>query len=64
MADAFTYTSKTRLVYEDGVRHAYLGDVPEPVRYGHQGTLRQYYGGADGPPMTSTLDHIVAAVAG
>lgn len=29
-----------------------------------QGALRQYYGRADGPPLPSTLDHIVAAVAG
>ncbi|MEX2446295.1 MAG: hypothetical protein WD734_03060 [Dehalococcoidia bacterium] len=64
MADAFSYTSKTKIMLQDGVRHAYLGDVPEPVRYGHQGTLREYYGGGGGPPMTSTLDHIVSAVAG
>ena len=64
MAEPFTYSSKTHLVMRDGVRHAYLGDVPEPVRYGHQGTLRAYYHGADGPPVASTLDHIVAAVGG
>ena len=64
MAEPFTYISKTHLVYRDGVRHAYLGDVPEPVRYGHQGKLREYYHGLEGPPVASTLDHIVAAVAG
>ena len=47
-----------------GYRHAYLGDVPAPVVYGVQGTLREYYGVAEGPPVASTLDHIVAAVAG
>ena len=26
--------------------------------------LRQYYGAKEGPPIASTLDHIVAAVAG
>ncbi len=64
MAEAFQYVSKTRIVMQDGVRHAQLGEVPEPVRYGHQGTLRQYYRGAGGPPVASTLDHIVSAIAG
>lgn len=61
----FTYLSKNRLVLKDGVRHAYLGEVPEPVPYGVQGALREYYGApADGPPVAATLDHIVAAVGG
>jgi hypothetical protein len=64
MADAFEYVSRTRLVYRHGARHAYLGDVPDPVVYGVQGALRQYYGVPEGPPVASTLDHIVAAVAG
>jgi hypothetical protein len=34
------------------------------VVYGVQGKLREYYGVAEGPPVASTLDHIVAAVAG
>ncbi len=29
-----------------------------------ESTLRQYYGAKEGPPIASTLDHIVAAVAG
>jgi hypothetical protein len=64
MTEAFEYTSKTRLVYKDGMRNAYLGDVPEPVVYGVQGKLREYYGVKEGTPVASTLDHIVAAVAG
>ena len=63
MADDFEYISHARLEYRDG-SHAYLGDVPEPVVYGVQGALRQYYGVKEGPPVASTLDHIVAAVAG
>jgi len=43
---------------------AYLGEAPEPVVYGVQGALREYYGATEGPPIASTLDHIVAAVAG
>ena len=41
-----------------------FGEVPEPVVYGVQGALREYYGAKEGPPIASTLDHIVAAVAG
>lgn len=62
--DSFTYTSESRLVFKDGLRHAYLGEVPEPVVYGVQGKLREYYGVTKGPPIAATLDHIVAAVGG
>jgi hypothetical protein len=64
MPDDFEYISRTRLEYQGGFRRAYLGDVPEPVVYGVQGALRDYYGVKEGPPVASTLDHIVAAVAG
>ncbi len=64
MADDFEYISHARLVYQGGYRNAYLGEVSEPVVYGVQGKLREYYGAKEGPPVASTLDHIVAAVAG
>jgi hypothetical protein len=64
MADNFEYISHASLVYRDGYRNAYLGEVKEPVIYGVQGALREYYGAKEGPPVASTLDHIVAAVAG
>lgn len=64
MADTFIYTSKTHLIMKDGVRNAYLGEVAEPVPYGVQGGLREYYGAGEGPPVAATLDHIVAAVGG
>jgi hypothetical protein len=64
MADDFEYISHARLEYRHGYRHAYLGDVPAPLIYGVQGALRTYYGAGEGPPVASTLDHIVAAVAG
>jgi len=64
MPDEFEYVSQSRLEYRHGYRHAYLGEVPAPVVYGVQGRLREYYGVAEGPPVASTLDHIVAAVAG
>ena len=53
-----------RSLYKDGYRNAYLGEVATPVVYGVQGKLREYYGTKEGPPIASTLDHIVAAVAG
>jgi hypothetical protein len=64
MAEDFEYVSRARLEFRNGYRRAVLGDVPEPVIYGVQGKLREYYGAKEGPPMASTLDHIVAAVAG
>jgi hypothetical protein len=64
MAEAFEYISHARLVYKDGYRNAYLGEIAAPVVYGVQGKLREYYGAKEGPPIASTLDHIVAAVAG
>ena len=65
MSEPFEYISRARLEYRDGVRHAWLGEVAEPVVYGMQGALKQYYGvKSEGPPVASTLDHIVAGVAG
>ena len=64
MAEEFEYISRARLEYRDGYRNAHHGAVPEPVVYGVQGALRTYYDVAEGPPIASTLDHIVAAVAG
>ena len=64
VTDNFEYISQSRLEYHHGYRHAYLGEVPQPVVYGVQGGQRTYYGAGEGPPVASTLDHIVAAVAG
>ncbi|HLZ80542.1 MAG TPA: hypothetical protein VKP04_02850 [Ktedonobacteraceae bacterium] len=64
MAEEFEYVSHARLMYRESFRNAYLGEVSTPVVYGVQGKLREYYGAKEGPPVASTLDHIVAAVAG
>ena len=60
------YVSRARIETVRGpIRHAYLGDVPEPVVYGMQGSLRDWYKApADEPDTPSTLDHIVGAVGG
>ena len=61
MAEDFEYVSHARLEYRDG----YLGEVTEPIVYGVQGALKAYYRVSDdAPTLASTLDHIVAAVAG
>ena len=62
MPDDFEYISRARLEYQGGYRFAYLGEVAEPVIYGVQGALREYYGAKEGPPIASTLDHIVAVI--
>lgn len=65
MGDDFLYLSRSHLEMKDGLRHAYLGEVPEPIVYGMQGALKEHYGFLQTePPRASTLDHIVAAVAG
>ncbi|MDI6856821.1 MAG: hypothetical protein QME71_00680 [Dehalococcoidia bacterium] len=65
MEKDFLYISRTRLEMKDRMRHAYLGEIEEPVIYGVQGALRDYYRVPDKvPSMASTLDHIVAAVGG
>ena len=64
MAGEFKYISTARLEYHHGFRYAYLGEVVQPMVYGVQGALRSYYGAKEGPPVASTLDQIVAAVAG
>ncbi|HLZ72733.1 MAG TPA: hypothetical protein VKV26_22750 [Dehalococcoidia bacterium] len=65
MAEPFQYISRSTIEYHGGLRHAYLGDVPTPVVYGVQGGLRTYYKAPESAPViASTLDHIVAAVAG
>lgn len=58
------YVSKARIEPVRGpIRHGYLGSVPEPVVYGMQGSLRDWYKvGSEEPETASTLDHIVAAV--
>jgi hypothetical protein len=65
MADKFVYISQVRLEIKGGLRHAYLGEAPEPVVYGLQGALKAYFGAPpEAPSIASTLDHIVAAVGG
>ncbi len=63
MSESFLYVSRVRLEYHHEMRHAYIGDGPQPIVYGVQGPLAQYYRSTE-PPIASTLDQIVAAVGG
>lgn len=64
MAEEFEYVSRARIEFRHGYRHAYLGEVVQPVIYGVQGALRAHYGVTAGPPVASTLDQNVAAAGG
>ena len=46
------------------VRHAYIGEFPEPVVYGVHGGVKEFYGVEPEVEHPSTLDHIVAAAGG
>ena len=65
MPEQFIYISLNQLTMKDGLRYAQMGDVPEPVVYGVQGALKEYYRvPPETPARASTLDHIVSAVGG
>ena len=64
MPDPFEYISRSRLEYRHGYRHAYLGDVPALSFMACRAAYASITGLPRGPPVASTLDHIVAAVAG
>ena len=64
MTDAFEYISKTRLEYRNGQRHAFLGEVPEPVVYGMQGALKQYYGVKAEAQVGNPASHVLRGVDG
>jgi len=59
------YTSKIR-IYQDKrpVRRAYIAPFPEPVRYGMHSGLKAVYKMTPEEELPSTLDHLIAAVAG
>lgn len=45
-------------------RRAYLGDFPEPIRYGINGGIKAFYKMEPEEELPSTLDHLVGAAAG
>ncbi|MBI4636481.1 MAG: hypothetical protein HY727_09050 [Candidatus Rokubacteria bacterium] len=59
------HVSRVRIVKDKGpLRRAYIEKFPEPVRYGLHGGVKHFYGVEPEEEMPTTLDHVVAAVAG
>ena len=59
------HVSRVRIVKDKGpVRRAYIEGFPEPVRYGVHGAIKKFYGVEPEEELPSTLDHVIAAVAG
>ncbi len=59
------HVSRIRIVKDKGpTRRAFIEPFPEPVRYGVHGGIKKFYGVEPEEELPTTLDHIVAAVAG
>ena len=59
------HTSKAKIVKDKGpVRRAYIESCTEPVRNGVHGRVKKFYGVEPEEELPTTLDHIIAAVAG
>lgn len=59
------HVSRVRIVKDKGPRRrAYIAPFAEPVVYGLHGGVKAFYGVEPEEEQPTTLDHIVAAVAG
>jgi hypothetical protein len=59
------HLSRVKIVKDKGpVRRAYIEHFAEPVRYGLHGGIKKFYGVEPEEELPSTLDHVIAAVAG
>ncbi len=59
------HTSHVRLEKIKGpLRHAYIEQFAEPVRYGVHGGIKAFYGVEPEEDIPATLDHMIAAVGG
>jgi hypothetical protein len=59
------HVSKVKIVKDKGpTRRAYIEGFPEPVRYGVHGGIKKFYGVEPEEELPTTLDHVIAAVAG
>jgi len=59
------HISRVRIEKDKGpTRRAYIENFPEPVRYGVHGGVKKFYGVEPPEDLPTTLDHLVAAVAG
>ncbi|MFQ5629685.1 MAG: hypothetical protein ACE5I1_13050 [bacterium] len=67
MKSQVVYTSKVRIERIKGpLRHAYLPQVTQPVKFGVHSEVAEHYGvDADvHEPHATTLDYVIAATAG
>ena len=59
------HTSRMRIERVKGlIRHAYLEDFSEPIRFGVHGGIKQFYGIEPEEEVPATLDYMIAAVGG
>ena len=59
------HTSRMRIEKIKGpIRHAYLENFEDPIRFGVHGGIKKFYGVEPEEDIPATLDHMVAAVGG
>ena len=59
------HVSRVKIIKDKGpVRRAYIEGFSEPVRYGVHGGIKKFYGVEPEEELPTTLDHVIAAVAG
>jgi hypothetical protein len=57
------HTSRIRLEKIKGpIRHAYIENFAEPVRYGVHSAIKKFYGVEPDEELPATLDHMIAAI--
>ena len=62
---ALVHTSRIRVERVKGpVRHAYIEQFIEPVRFGVHGGIKKFYGVEPEEEVPATLDYMIAAVGG
>ena len=62
---ALVHTSRIHVERVKGpVRHAYIEQFPEPVRFGVHGGIKKFYGVEPEEEVPATLDYMIAAVGG
>ena len=59
------HTSRIRIEKVNGpIRHAYIENFEEPIRFGVHGGIKEFYGIEPDEEIPATLDHMIAAVGG
>jgi hypothetical protein len=59
------HVSRIRIEKDKGpLRRAYIEAFPEPIRFGVHSGIKKFYGVEPEEELPTTLDHIIAGVAG